>query len=439
MPQKPRRVSVFLSRRPTVLLGYPPVLYEDCRMSLKDIQVLYWREIRSALRDRTIVTNSILLPILLYPAIIWVAYTAITFISGQTEELKSRIHLKEVPAAHAVLKREFELDPGFIVVNSPDPAAEVRAGTLDASIEFLPSRQSSANNFETRITYDESRDSGSRARDRAADKISGYREKFLQQQAMKLGLSRAEFQNFTIEEQDVSRGREVGAFIVILPAFFIIMLAVGAMYPAIDATAGEREHSTWETMMTTATSRGNVLMAKYLYVATMAFIAAFLNLFAMMFSMGTILAPFLGDNSSLRIPLRSVPVVLTGSILLALFVAAGMMILASFARNYKEGQSLVSPFYIALILPVLFLQTPGLEFTTELALIPVANVMMMIREAFQGVYHWRPIAITLAVEAACIIVALRIAMMVVEHEDFMMGSFNGSFLKFTKERLWPRK
>jgi len=137
--------------------------------------------------------------------------------------------------------------------------------------------------------------------------------------------------------------------------------------------------------------------------------------------------------------MRSVPVVLMGTVLLALFVAAGMMILASFARNYKEGQSLVSPFYIALILPVLFLQTPGLEFTTRLALIPVANVMMMIREAFQGVYHWRPIAITLAVEAACIIVALRIAMIVVQHEDFMMGSFSGSFAKFARERLWPRK
>jgi ABC-type Na+ efflux pump permease subunit len=116
-----------------------------------------------------------------------------------------------------------------------------------------------------------------------------------------------------------------------------------------------------------------------------------------------------------------------------------MMILASFARNYKEGQSLVSPFYIALIMPVLFMQTPGVEFTTQIALVPVANVMMMIREAFQGIYHWRPIVITLAVEIACVFVALRIAMMVIEHEDFMMGSFSGSFGKFAKERLWPRQ
>jgi len=43
--------------------------------------------------------------------------------------------------------------------------------------------------------------------------------------------------------------------------------------------------------MTTATSRANILVAKYLYVATMSFTAAVLNLAAMMFSMGTILGP----------------------------------------------------------------------------------------------------------------------------------------------------
>jgi ABC-type Na+ efflux pump permease subunit len=113
-----------------------------------------------------------------------------------------------------------------------------------------------------------------------------------------------------------------------------------------------------------------------------------------------------------------------------------MMILASFARTYKEGQAMTSPFYIALIIPVMFLQTPGLDFTWRIALIPVANVMMMIREAFQGIYHWRPIAITLVVEAACVILALRIAMLVIQHEDFIMGSYNGSFGKFIKERLF---
>jgi sodium transport system permease protein len=411
-------------------------------MNFRDIRVLYWREIRSALRDRTIVTNSILLPILLYPAIIWLAFTGMTFISGQNEELKSRIMLKDLPAAHAALQREFEKDSAVVLTTSEDSAADVRAGRLDAVVEFLPSVSGPGipGNFTTRITYDESRDSSTRARSRAGEKVSRYRETYLEQQALKLGLTKAEFQSFAVEDEDVSSGRDVGALVVVLPMFFVIMLGVGAMHPAIDATAGERENSTWETMITAATSRTTVLVAKYLYVATMAFIAAFLNLFAMIFSMGTILAPMVGGSGSLmRIPLHSVPVVLAGAVLLSLFVAAGMMILASFARNYKEGQSMVSPFYIALIMPVMFLQAPGVEFTSRVAMIPVANVMMMIREAFQGTYHWQSIAITLAVETICIMIALRIAMLVIQHEDFMTGSYSGSFGKFAKERLLKKR
>jgi sodium transport system permease protein len=409
-------------------------------MNFRDIKVLYGREVRSALRDRTIVTNSILLPIFLYPVLMWLVYTGFTFISGQNEELRSRIVLKNVPPAHANLLKEFQNDKSIVLTTSADPTAAIRNGTLDAFVEFLPAKSNLPieNNFAVRITFDESRDQSNNARDRIDQKLSRYKDVYFEQEALRLGLSREQFQDFWIDDQNVSKNRETGNFIaVLMPIFFIIMLAVGGMHPAIDSTAGERENSTWETMMSSGTSRANVLIAKYLYVATMAFTAAFLNLFAMIFSMGTILAPLLrGGGANWReIPMTSVPVILAGAVLLALFVAAGMMILASFASNYKEGQSMVAPFYVALVIPIFFLQTPGMEFTPRIALIPVANVTMMIREAMQGIYHWRMIGLTLVAEAACVAIALRIAMLILRHEDFLMGSYSGSFGKFAKERL----
>jgi sodium transport system permease protein len=412
-------------------------------MNFRDIKTLYCRELRSALRDRTIVTNSILLPIFLYPFMMWLAYTGITFITGQNEELRSRVMLANVPASHPNLLKEFEADKSMVLTTSHDPAADIRKGTLDALVEFLPPQSNLPieNNFATRITFDESRDPSNRAKGRIDQKLSRYRDAYLGQQAARLGLTREQFQEFWVDDQNVSKNRETGEFIsVLMPIFFIIMLAVGGMHPAIDSTAGERENSTWETVMSSATSRSNVLIAKYLYVATMAFTAAFLNLFAMIFSMGTILAPLLqGGAANWRdIPLESVPVILAGAVLLALFVAAGMMILASFATNYKEGQSMVAPFYVALIMPIMFLQTPGIEFTKSMALIPVANVTLMIREAMQGIYHWRMIGLTLAVEAACVIIALRVAMLILRHEDFVTGSYTGGFGKFAKERLMNR-
>src|SRR2546430_5987382 len=46
----------------------------------------------------------------LFRSIMWLVYTGITFVSGQNEEMKSHIMLKNLPAAHAVLRNEFEAD-----------------------------------------------------------------------------------------------------------------------------------------------------------------------------------------------------------------------------------------------------------------------------------------------------------------------------------------
>src|SRR5678815_5252125 len=107
-------------------------------MNLRDIRILYLRELRSALRDRTIVTGSILIPILLYPLILWLAYAGFTFVSGQSADLKSRVMLKNVPAAHAFLHQQLQTDPRIELKNSRDPQHEIRNGTLDALVEFIP-------------------------------------------------------------------------------------------------------------------------------------------------------------------------------------------------------------------------------------------------------------------------------------------------------------
>jgi sodium transport system permease protein len=149
----------------------------------------------------------------------------------------------------------------------------------------------------------------------------------------------------------------------------------------------------------------------------------------------------LGGGSSgltFSVQLESIPVIVLGAALLALFVAAGMLILASFARTFREGQSLVSPFMIVFVLPLMFIQSPSQEYTMKVAFIPVVNVAMMFRQAIVGQYEWIPILITIGVELACVAVALKLATMIVEYEDFITGSYNGTFLQFVSKRILRR-
>ncbi len=411
------------------------------------IRLLYARELRSALRERNIVVNSILLPIFLYPVLLWLIYSGISFVGGQTEGFSSRVSLKDMPAQLSTLKTELERDKQIELKNSADPASDLREGKLDLLVEFLPAPGPAASvpgNFNVRLTYDNSKDRSSIARTRLTEKIRRYRDSYLDAESKRLGLSAAQLQQYWVAGRNIATSKQMGQFILglMLPLFLIIMLSVGCMYPAIDSTAGEREKSTWETLMTVATPRKNIVIAKYLYVATMSSCAGILNLLAMVFSMKAILTPLLGRESeglTFQIPIKSVPLILLVTVLLALFIAAGMMILASFARTFKEGQGMVSPFYIATFLPVMFLQVPGLELTPTLSLIPIVNVAMVFREAIAGTYRWPLIGITVVVELLCVALCLWLATLILRYEDFMLGTYGGSFNKFLKERLLARK
>jgi sodium transport system permease protein len=128
------------------------------------------------------------------------------------------------------------------------------------------------------------------------------------------------------------------------------------------------------------------------------------------------------------------PVAAVGALLLAGFVAVGMMIFASFARTFKEGQAMITPFYMLTIVPVVFLEVPGIKFTLPLACVPIANLTMMVREALSGVFHWPQIIVAVASSLLVIALCLRVATFLLQFEDVVLGSFNGSFNKFIQRR-----
>src|SRR5205814_9781558 len=101
-------------------------------------------------------------------------------------------------------------------------------------------------------------------------------------------------------------------------------------------------------------------------------------------------------------------------------------------------QSMIGPFYVVIMVPLMFLAAPGMRFTTKLALVPVMNVTMMFREAIQGIFHWPMIGITVAVELACICAAMFVATSMMKFADVIIGSYSGSFLRFALERLFRR-
>ena len=67
----------------------------------------------------------------------------------------------------------------------------------------------------------------------------------------------------------------------VVPFILILMTITGAVYPAIDLTAGERERGTLEILVAAPVPRLGLLFAKYVAVVTVAILTALVNLLAM--------------------------------------------------------------------------------------------------------------------------------------------------------------
>jgi sodium transport system permease protein len=416
-------------------------------MNARDIWILYRMELRSALRERAIVVYSILLPIFLYPVMLWVMFTAMTFIQGVTEGYTSRVVVVgEPPAVHEVLVDSLDATSGVELIlgmAEEDALQLVQGGEADALMTFRapePEGEALEGNFAILVRYDRSDARSQMARERIEQEVAEYRSRWMEGEAEVRGLDEEARVLFVTASEDVSTKEDRGAMILamMIPLFLSIMVAVGCFYPAVDTTAGERERSTWETLMTTSASRASVVTAKYLYVATMGVTAGLLNVGAIFVSIGAIMAPLMGEAGeiSFRIPLLGIPVMMAGAVALALLLSAGMMILAAFARTFKDGQAMVQPVYVvAVLMPLLLGQQTDRTLTPELALIPVANVAMMIRDAMAGVFLWPLIAQTLVVDLVMVALCLWLARFILRFEDVILGSFDGSFWRFAKARV----
>lgn len=422
------------------------------------IRLLYLSELRSALRERSVLINGILVPLLMYPLMMWVMFSGILFVTARFESFASRVEIAGLPAEHRGLLERLEEDGGQIEITEVDapPASDAAyreevedrllAGELDAALIFEATADGPQDNAAVSLLSNGSSDQSQTARGRLERALSGERSAWLDRIAEQHGLAEAEWQVFDVRSNNLATGREMGQFVMgmMIPLFFVLMIANGCVYPAIDSTAGERERNTWETTSTLATRRIHIVTAKYLYVATMGLVAGALNAAAMVVSFRSFLGPLLarlgggdGNGFAFELALTSLPVLLLTAVLLGALIAAAMMILAAFARTFKEGQSMVTPVILLVIFPVLVLNDPSMEFTPALAGIPVVNVVLLLRQAIAGNVFWLQLGITVLANAAVIAACLWLASRILRVEEIATGSFEGNLFQFLRQQWRP--
>ena len=153
------------------------------------------------------------------------------------------------------------------------------------------------------------------------------------------------------------RGTKVGGYLLskILPLVVVVMVMLGAFYPAIDITAGERERGTLETIAVGAGRRASTLMTgKVLAVATLAALTGMLNLASMSLTVleGVAARGAARDDAAHPVDPHARP--RCWSIPPAAFLFASVMVaIGALARSFKEAQTLLTPVYFLCMAPAL--------------------------------------------------------------------------------------
>lgn len=229
----------------------------------------------------------------------------------------------------------------------------------------------------------------------------------------------------TVSRQSVAnngpRTSPLGAFV---PLMLVLMTMTGAVYPAIDLTAGERERGTLEILMAAPVSRAHLLTGKFIAVLTVAVLTAVINLVAMLL---TLYATgfdrvVLADGATLTMFFQ----ILALLVVFASFFSAVLLSITSFARSFREAQAWLIPLMLVSLAPGIMSLIPGVHLTVGLALVPLVNIVLLGREIFQGTVAIPLYAVTLLSTLAYTILALRVAARVFGHDAVLFGNSAGA-------------
>ena len=392
-------------------------------MRINNIGTIFKKEMKDTVRDRRTLIFMLLVPIVAIPLLIMVTSSLMISSVSKVAEEKAEIVIEGFTNLPEDLQTSFKQSDKLAIMTEADfPDKDLlellEAGEFQALVSIPDNFQNAVTSESTTdldIFYDKAEMKSEFAVDKIKDILNPYREELIKNRIEVRGLSTEILNPFDIRSQNVASaqkvaGKEIGAM---LPYLIIIMCFMGAMYPAIDLAAGEKERGTLETLLVSPATRGEFVVGKYLVILTTGVVAALLSMASLTFSLNYMVDSMLADLTTelLAIQFTGSTVILIAMIILPLagIFAAILLSVSIFARSFKEAQSYITGLNMLVILPAFISFLPGVELDTKMALIPVVNVSLIIKDAISGTVEWQYVIIsfvsTLILAGLCLVFA----------------------------------
>jgi len=424
------------------------------------VRAVFVKELRDALRDRRTIFAVVVVPLVWYPLVLLGIGEVAQMAKGKLERevydvavpqgmrafFDKLARVPEEASAPSGPRDEAAADNGeprkapaldFKEMAPADAEKALAASSIRAAVSLprdIEALLAAQQPVAIEVQYDQAEHRSRDAAHRVERLFENYKRHLVSENLKAQKLKREFLDPFALTLRNTAQAAKVGGSLlgVFLPLMFIMMIITGAIHPAVDMTAGERERSTLETLVSAPVRPIEIITGKFLAVSVLAMGTAALNVGSFAASFVVLLSG--AKTAGLQFPWSALPLTLLLLIPLALFFSGLLLAVASFATNQKEAQVYCLPVLMLPLLGVMVITVPGLELEGPLLLAPVVNTAFMIRELF--LYHGTAQQIVFVFVSTCLYAAgtLALAARIFAREEVLFAA-QGSLRLFLKRRF----
>ena len=359
---------------------------------MKIIIAIFKKELTDVLRDKRTLFFMIVIPVIVMPLIFIGSIKFQEYQSKKSDEKILNIGLINKTSDSQI--RDYLLDQKGVYLVEDIDLDSLELGIKNDSLQgglyihknFIS--DISANRMGKVEVYYKSSDLMSKAKNRINNALEIYKNKIISERLSQFNVDKDLLEPLDIINKDISTkketiGKAVGGLI---PYMLVIFIFLGAMYPAIDLGAGEKERGSLETLLSSPATKFEITVGKLMVVSLAGMVSGLISVIGIsvpFYFIGNIPDQIKSTVLEIISPFIIVSVIIL-MIPIAIFFASMLLSISFYARSFKEAQSLMGPLNIIIIVPLMLTLGPGIEIDHITALIPLINVGLLTKEILAG-------------------------------------------------------
>ena len=405
-------------------------------MRSKIVRTIFKKEIIDIIRDKKTLFMGIVLPLILYPLLMIIMTQIMTISMNSIENDDINIAFEKYPSKELItLIKNYDSDGAINIVKSKNYKKDLEKGNIDAYVDIK--EKNKIENY--KIYIDSSKENSSTVNSKLEDIFNTYKEKKVKDKIEQLQLNVEEtLEPVVYSTIDLAKTEEVAGLLLgqILPLILIMGVLLGAIYPAIDSMAGEKERGTLETLFTLPISNLELVMGKYMAVSLCAIVTAILNVVSILMTLiyilstGNISGQLLSNNFNISALSGPLFITLICICLFAMVVSAVSMCVCSLAKSFKDAQNYITPVMFLVLIPSYASMIPNLNLDRTTSIIPVVNISLLIKSVLSNNANLSLIALVFISNFAFVILSVILLSKLFNSEEILFGNNrNFSFLE----------